>query len=169
MITSNQITVLLEKYLDSENVAGRLVTIFENPSSDEFKELKDQSKTSSDKTLLRFIANFKTKKVYVWDAYLANHNDIRLALRFHQDIEITPFIINGFLEIVDSGVSMCSWEDFESYMVYGKKRSKTFNYYFNTIFSYDWKWLDQYAKCSEFIKSKEVEFRSWLKPKSKSK
>ena len=73
MITSNQITKLSEKYLTSGTVRGQHVIVYENPTSSDFVQMNRFSKSKK----FRFIANGDTKKFYVWDAYLATHDDVK--------------------------------------------------------------------------------------------
>ena len=60
------IDLLLEKWLTAFKKYGKIVDVFENPSLKEFGNIK---------TCFRFIIDSKHKKVYVWSAIGAIHND----------------------------------------------------------------------------------------------
>jgi hypothetical protein len=74
MITSKQIVNLFEKYFDSKKVYNKDVPVYMNPSFDDLKEIVKVTKSSNPEA--RFIINSKTKAVYAWDSYIANHESI---------------------------------------------------------------------------------------------
>lgn len=159
MITSKFIINVFEKYFDSKNVAGRLVTIFENPDKSEFKELEQAARKSGGDNILRFIADGKNQKMYVWDAYNARHADVRQVLRLPPDFENSPGVLDGYLDVSTIPVKMFAWEDIQYYIImYKNKKSKKLNSYFSNLFTYNWSWLDRYADCSKFISNQQKEF-----------
>jgi hypothetical protein len=58
-----------EEYLTRLNYKGKSFEVFVNPS---VKEIKQLDKMDG----VRFTAILKDKKVYVWDSYVAIHNDV---------------------------------------------------------------------------------------------
>ena len=60
--------LLNEKYFGRCNIRKHSFGIFVNPSNKEMKDIDSEE--------LRFTADSKTKKVYVWDANEAIHNDV---------------------------------------------------------------------------------------------
>ena len=159
LITSKQIINQIEQYSDSKNVKGQLVTIYENPTLDEFKDLERSSRQSGGGNVLRCIANAKTQTVYVWDAYNARHVDIRSLLHFPTDFESTPYIIDAYLDVSGGHARMFAWEDIQFYIAaYKNKKSKKLDQYFLQVFGYKWTWLDRYADCSRFIFQQQLDF-----------
>lgn len=64
MIRANHI---VEEYETAFKINKEYIEIFSNPSRQEMRDLGD---------VIRFVAHGPTKKLYVWDAYLAMHNEI---------------------------------------------------------------------------------------------
>lgn len=134
MITSKQIIFLLESYYDSVNSGGRNIQIFVNPTPDDYKELNAKK--------VRFIADAKNKKIYVWNAYFAIHNAIAYKIGLEPRMEVDLF----------SGES-----DYYSNKLYMKESSRVRNYvknrndsskeqkYLTNFFSQNWSWLDKYV------------------------
>jgi hypothetical protein len=67
MIEAENILSLLEEFERGIKFQKDYIEVYSNPSRDELKELGD---------VIRFVAHWPTKKVYVWDAYLAMHSDV---------------------------------------------------------------------------------------------
>ena len=134
MITSKQIISISEDYLDSVNSGGRNIQIFVNPTPDDYKELNAKK--------VRFIADAKNKKIYVWNAYFAIHNAIAYKIGLEPRMEVDLF----------SGES-----DYYSNKLYMKESSRVRNYvknrndsskeqkYLTNFFSQNWSWLDKYV------------------------
>lgn len=159
MITSKRILQLVEDYFDSKNVAGQLVTVFENPAKSEFRELERESRKSGGGNILRFIADGNSKKMYVWDAYNARHVDVRKMLNLPPNFEDTPSILDGYLEVSGGSAKMFAWEDIQFYLaMYKNKKSKKLDSYFSKVFMYRWTWMDKYADCSRFIFNQQMDF-----------
>lgn len=73
MIMSNQIIRLLEEWVMSVKVGSRICNFYVNPNSSDLKELFQSVKLSNSGYQVRYIADAKTQKVYVWDSYLLDH------------------------------------------------------------------------------------------------
>lgn len=83
---------LNEKFFSGFKQYGDEVEVFINPSSKEIKEIKDASSRGT----IRFFANMKEKKVYMWNGDNAIHQDV-----------------------VDSGLSPTSGFDYDDYALSG--------------------------------------------------
>jgi hypothetical protein len=78
MITSKQIIKLSEEYAAMGKSQGYQVEIYKNPASSDLSALVKFAKEHNRQLRkVRFVADAKTKTVYVADAYLIEHNDIR--------------------------------------------------------------------------------------------
>lgn len=90
MITSKQIINISEEWLKSVKVGSGLVNVYEDPTSSDYAQIYKDSK----RRLVRFIASNIDKKVYVWDGYLAIHNEIigKIGLRNFSDFNDSNFI-----------------------------------------------------------------------------
>ena len=149
MITSKFILEKLgEEYFNAKNVSGNLVTVYMNPSVDEFKELEKLSRKSGGTNVLRFVADGKNQKMYVWDAYNARHVDIRSSLlHLPANFDATPHTIDGYLEVSGGKAKMFAWEDIQEYIIMKNKHNKKLDDYFSKVFfTYKWTWLDKYDR-----------------------
>lgn len=81
MITSNQIIKLSEDWVTSIKVGNWSCDIYVNPSSSDLKELFQSLKISHNDYKVRYIADAKKQKVYVWNGYLLDHFKACQALR----------------------------------------------------------------------------------------
>lgn len=99
MITSKYILRLIEDYYALHKVRGKPVTIYENPTSSDLRELYKSSVKE-----VRFLANAETRKLYIWDSYLAIHDDVRKILGLPSSQETTktesPYLVEGYAQIV---------------------------------------------------------------------
>jgi hypothetical protein len=167
LITSKQIINNLEQYVDARKTSNGYVQIFSNPSKSELNTIVQHSKSSSSsKCLVRFIADAKNKKVYVWDAYLAIHDDGRKILNFSTNIMQTPYLVNGVAWIANGKMLGPSWVSTETVIKDSgsksnpKERMKCLDY-LDQVFSYNWDWLDQHiSKSSVYVDKKEKEFKT---------
>jgi hypothetical protein len=69
-----------EKFYDAYRSRGRDMEIWENPNSKEMREMTNSG-------TIRFFANMKTKKIYMWDGDRLTHKDVT-------DAGLQP--VNGF-------------------------------------------------------------------------
>jgi hypothetical protein len=98
-MNAKQIIKLLEEW--SKSIPGinkkEKVNIYENPGSTDVKELYPTTKKEK---LVRYIADAKEKKVYVWSALLAMHTTVRKEIGLGDsgpDSRIKyPSVIEGF-------------------------------------------------------------------------
>jgi hypothetical protein len=151
VITSKQIITLIESYYDSVNSGGRNIQVFVNPTPDDYKELNAKK--------VRFIADAKNKKIYVWNAYFAIHNAIAYKIGLESRMDVDLF----------SGES-----DYYSNKLYMRDSSRLRNYvknfrqgnerqiehqYLLTFFGQDWSWIDKYVDGAvQYMKDNKQKF-----------
>ena len=187
MITSKYIIELLEDWSKSAKVRGESVDIYENPGSTDIKEILKSVKGKSS-NLVRFIADAKPpQKVYVVAGYYAIHDDMRKALgrgSINSEWKKIPYIIGGEGHIVNGqiilsppekyseGESIDRLTDMISFLgQLGPKsitNSKDFidinKPFIESIFSYDWSFVDKYISgFKEFLDSEKKEFSNFVK------
>jgi len=74
MITSNQINKVLEDWDRSVKNGSLSAEVYTNPTSSDLGELNASiDKSLNPKKEVRFIADSKAQKVYVWDSSLLTH------------------------------------------------------------------------------------------------
>ena len=154
MITSKYIIKLSEEYFNTKNIRGFDVVIYKNPTLDEIKSLRAVNSG------VRFIADAKSKKVYVWDANKSIHNDIFSSLVSWGAIswDNMDYYINGIASVFDSGRMTFTVWDFANRP--GEINSEVRNYVI-TIMNQDWAWLDRYIPgASQYIKRRLSELKS---------
>jgi len=103
MITSKQIFNLLEDYAMLVGLPGGKVPVYENPTTSDYLDIKKSTIRFYRKLeSIRFIADIENEKVWVWDAYLATHDDIdpKILTSIGKSIS-SPDIVSG--EVDPSG------------------------------------------------------------------
>ena len=144
MITSKQILKLAEDYEDRKNIYGKDVLIFKNPTSSDIKEIKSQHFT----TEVRFIADAKSRLVYVWDANLAIHAPILKALKYPEgSIGNSPYLLESLANIVGTKLELTSSQAddmfyFPSFWV--NKRNPISQKLLTQLLEYNWTFADRY-------------------------
>ena len=142
MISSKQILSILESYLSTRQVRGKSIIIYKNPTSSDYQEMYRDSKKDnmmSNGLLLqtrqpfkeiRFILDGVTKIVYVWDAYLAIHEDVAKLLNINLDSQT---ILHGACEVYN-GKPIASSYDLREFFssIQGKN------------FDIDWHFIDKF-------------------------
>lgn len=101
VITSNRINKILESFLLGDiSKFSQEFYIYSNPDSSDIAEMV---KTARDEqrqlTGIRVVADAKKQTVYVTDAFLVDHNDIRKSVKLPNTV---PWIIDG-LATYESG------------------------------------------------------------------
>lgn len=164
MITSKRILDLLESYRLSKKVNNQLLTVYENPTQSEMKKAgylsvdddgEEHPLSKQFQGDVRYIADARDKKVYVWGAWDSIHDDVRRLLKFPDQSQTfkTPYLIEGVAKVTVSGVATNDmqqsdyWTRVSSKNILGQD-AKKFKLFFNTVFSYDWLWLDKHIKNS---------------------
>ena len=103
MIISKQIFNLLEDYAMLVGLPGGKVPVYENPTTSDYLDIKKSTIRFYRKLeSIRFIADIENEKVWVWDAYLATHDDIdpKILTSIGKSIS-SPDIVSG--EVDPSG------------------------------------------------------------------
>lgn len=153
IITSNQILKLLEEYFNTKKVHGFDVPIYRNPTLGEVKSLKATN------VGVRFIADSKFRKVYIWDASKSIHNEIfsflvSLGVESWDNLD---YCVNGIANVSDSGQLTFTVWDFAARP--GEMDNEKVNY-FKRVKSQDWRWLDRYIPgASVFLNKKIIEVK----------
>lgn len=151
MITSKQI---LEIYKSSKKVLSGELVIFENPTTKELREAAKWTVTSDfervpvsnlEPGVIRFLADAKAKKLYVWNAWLGTHDDGRRLLGFgSQDNYMkTPWLLDGMAFVTKSGVTSLDMVDFnlrQEVFFRGNRSSK----FLPEFLKYNWTFIDKY-------------------------
>jgi hypothetical protein len=157
MITSNQILEFAETYIDSKNISGHDVVIISNPTVKEALDISQASKKLLGVNQVRFTANNKDKKVYVWDSSLSDHATIRRFINLESDYLKTPWLLNG-VATVNNSINMIRMDNFNATL------SKALTSYDKIAYDFlikllktDWFWLNSYIKNNDCMnKSREI-------------
>jgi hypothetical protein len=152
MITSKQILSYLEDYSTIGKVRGIAFAIYENPTKADFlslqKEAKDQNKKVEN---IRYIANAKTKTIYVFNAEFAIHKEAKDILGLPIDPLLAPHILNGEAKlrssqmIPESDRSTTISKILSNYLNFPDKKVENAKY-LKEVFTYNWDWLYSYIK-----------------------
>lgn len=106
MITSKQI---IETFVGSGIAYGETINIYENPSSSDFLSLSKEAKSNNRKLEdIRFIVNAKKQVVYVADAEICTHEDIRriMSLPLMWNRIIDYWLIDGLARKTGGGAKI---------------------------------------------------------------
>jgi hypothetical protein len=109
MIKSNRIIEICEEWIKTVSGHGGRIDVFVNPSSSDYLEIYKGSKYQ----IIKFIADNKNKKVYVWNADTGIHRDVLSELglmsqlqKYNPDILVGDGVLsNGKAKIRDSGIN----------------------------------------------------------------
>jgi hypothetical protein len=151
MITSKQITKITENFLLSKRVhtfnGDRELAIYENPDTSERQDIilsAKKSQKGGSGIYIRFIADAKSKKVYVWDAYEGDHVTGRNLIGLPSTNQSkTPWLLYGTGEPISGyKLKFVTWDSKPLYSEY--------KFYFDFL-SYNWDWLSSYVDTKEFF------------------
>ena len=170
MITSKQIIEISEKYKLLYNPgSGQTTTvIFENPTSSDFLDMAKNAKEGG-RTLheLRFIANNKDSKVYIADSWYVLHEQMKYALGLPPDssFEKTPWLFDGVAIYSGGRARMTTWDKYDVFITDRGHNSPNMNDWIEeTLYSYRWKWVDQYVSgFSSVLESYKEKFKKFIK------
>jgi len=163
MITSKQILSLTEDYFDTKNVNGYPLLIYVNPTLKEVIDASTFSKKMLHYNEIRFVADNKKQKVYVWDSGLCYHSKVRASLGYTEDFQKTPHLLNGVAGVKGSSVIMSRMDNFTSlYNTAASSGSKTerkiaYNY-MEKMLSETWSWLNRYIQCDACLNAMRQDF-----------
>jgi len=143
-----------EEYYKRVKVNGRSIEVFINPSKKERKEAADKHNS------IRFIADNKTKKVYVWNVYRAVHMEMYKALSLGNDFQNDTFkrkIIPGIADVLNSGKSIMYSSDWLG------------DFFFRTEYGLtikdlekvhkDFQWVNTYIDINAYFKELKVDLK----------
>lgn len=148
MISSKFILQQLESFSKTGRVFGRLVDVFENPTSSDLKELSKQAKDFQlNLTEVRYIADARKQKVFVFNSELAIHADIRMILGYSTEHYKTPHLLNGEARFQRGKLSALSQRDLisKSFWYFSNHPSQVDKFYLEESLNYDWSWLEKYV------------------------
>ena len=180
MITSKFILNQIEQYSDTKNIAGHPVIIYENPTSSDIMEISKSIKAPSKE--VRFIADSKTSKVYIWNAYLAIHRDILKQLNLTYSCETFPYILFGEAIINGNKLNFKTSDTLDNWvenavgppprslqpqqkLTWGKDRAnQTIVKYFN----FNWTFADKYVNgLNRYLKLQSSILAEWINGENK--
>ena len=143
MITSRQVVNIIESYASSGQYRGHHVEIFENPSSSDFISIEKSAREDNRKfESLRFIVDSKNKKVYVWDGYLALHDEARQSLGLPKRYDKTPWLVNGMTSVRDGKIVPPKiWDCQFPGSSFNQAEMKWF---YGDMLKCEWAWADKY-------------------------
>ena len=160
---------LSEEYWGAKNVSGTYTIIYDNPTASDLKDLNLTMNTGNSRRVVRFIANAKDKKVYVWDAWNAHHTQMRPVLGFNSNSLSDYRLMDGYAILTSSNkLTIDDWSDFDTeWMTTNRSNPKWSNDivpFLKSFLSGSWSWLDRYvAGSSSFLNSCKQKFETRLK------
>ena len=181
LITSNYILQLTEDWLRDISTRNFICSIYVNPGSSDFVKLYKSFKLNHNTdNQIRFIADAKQQKVYVWDAINSTHDIIsqKLDINYSRSNNYVKtkshvlygygFLRNGRLvfdsdgdDVADLVYNICNYY---KGVIKNDEEIKGDVKYLNQIFKYDWGWLDKYINgVTLFMKTQKQKFITWLK------
>jgi hypothetical protein len=163
VIKAIHISLIVEEYFSSKKVPGGYLEIFENPTQSEVKEITKKHQEKRGIGEVRFTADAKLKKVYVWDSWVATHQEARNVIGIKDPPEDTPYLLNGTAYVEDNNKpKMMTWDDFNfNINAVPFKNTKPGNVayeFLNSVFSYKWDWLEKYVRCSNLLSRSKEKF-----------
>lgn len=171
MITANQTIQLAEEYLGVVKIDGKPVVVYKNPTSSDIQEIIKSFDKDNRHFRVRFIIDLKTKSVYVWDAYLAVHQQIwksGLLSQYSSESQLTgeALIKSNKLEFLNSDILLSFIDMVTIVGRYDKPKTmkeKQDNWLVK-FFNMDWSWSYKYISgLKEFIDKKRKELDNWIK------
>ena len=135
MITSSQVITISENYLRLAKTHGKTFEIYENPTLSDISHLKSFVLQNYNRKVddLKFIADAKTKKLYVVDAWVTNHNDVCDILGLG-DCNMQYNLLSGMARATGSGKPVVE---------------AMFGLNLKTKSKYSWLWIGEYLDISK--------------------
>ena len=131
MITSKRITIISEKFLKYSKRSNGVLEIYENPTLSDIVDMRKFAKKSNRELGdIRFIADDGHKKLYIADAYIADHYTMTQIIGGIKVDYSTPNVIGGVADGKSSGKP-------EIVSLFCLSGSSKFS-------DYDWSWIGQY-------------------------
>jgi hypothetical protein len=155
VITSFQIISLVEEYAGILKVRGKEVTVYKNPSSSDIQEIIKSDPFSRDQYIARFVIDPVKSCVFIWNAWLANHDDVfNGKLGYDYSSHNHGKYIYGIADILNSKLVL-SGPDYRGLlmeydqMIFNYKKAlpfeqKAWKSYIDRLLSYNWSFADRY-------------------------
>jgi hypothetical protein len=143
MITSKQILEIFSKTLD---VMGGYTDIFVNPSSSDYAEIYKESKYH----WVKFIADNKTKVVYVWNADKGIHREIVTKLNLVNRMKDDD-ILAGDAGLSNGKATMQDSDLLTSLFEGAKRGNKDSEASLKMLLSINWNWVENYISCHNWL------------------
>jgi hypothetical protein len=157
LLTAKKISEISEEYFSAKRVRANFVEVYVNPTQSEII-----SACSKDSKRIRFTANAKNQKVFIWNAMNAIHYDM-LPMLGQEYTDVYPNIIGGLAEVQGGKTVMVGWDNFHHIMDVMSSSSRSNAIEFLTkLFSYNWSWLDKYFQATNYINKRKLEFENYL-------
>jgi hypothetical protein len=176
VITSKQIINISEEWDRTVKNGSLTADVYLNPTSTDLKEIYKKMASNNPKKEIRFIADAKDKKVYVWDASLAPHSYVSHSLGFDTSkwLDEPPFVFDGFGYLKNGYINPTfthgTAKNISDLRLSEFTKSRTPSYHNSMIkevedfYNCNWSFIDKYIpNCSSFIDRKKREFLIWLK------
>ena len=148
LITASNIISISEEYVTRLHDAE----IFVNPNNSELLQIiKPQSVKPRNWAIgtgeIRFIADAKSKKVYVWDSGLLLHHTVMDKIGYDHKNSLNHLILGIAFVKLGQKPLFTAWDSFNP---------QTLSNYM--LFSLDWNWLDRYINYKSFFQSCKDKF-----------
>ena len=175
MITSKQVIKLSEDWFKDVKNGNITASIFVNPGSSDIRDIYKNavSANRAGHPTIRFIADAKTHKVYVWDAYYAYHDDVATELGYvkpNEYLDEPPFVYDGYGKIVNGKIvgndthgttsnidSLLNSIETNHYL--SDRQIKERIDILSPIFTYNWSFIDRYISgFTKFIQDRQQRF-----------
>ena len=141
MITSKQI---LEEFYKTFDVMGGYSDIFVNPGSSDYAEIYKESKYH----WIKFFADDKNKKVYVWNADRGIHREIVIKLNLAM---MNDNILAGDA-MLSNGKAIMKDSDMLTNLLNGAKaRNPVSKHSLKALLSINWSWVEKYISCKDWL------------------
>lgn len=183
MITSKQINNLLEDWDRSIKYGKLSIDIFTNPNSSDLKELYSRLSKDNPRKEIRFIANAKDKKVYVWDAALVHHDAVSQQLGFTSGgpsrglINHPSYALDGFGIISggkilgeDNNGTISDLKTSLQYNLIDKGKKSKLDYWsyeewesrIKEVFNWNWSFIDSFVSgYNQYLNKIKSDFIKW--------
>ena len=155
MITvASDITRISDRHFKARIFRGGFVDVFVNPSQSEIRQV-----ASKNTNRIRFTADVRSPKtVWVWDASKSIHYEM-LPLLGPDRCDVYPYILGGVAELQGSNAEMIGWDNFHHLMnVMDSSSRQNVIEFLSKLFSFDWRWLEEYFGVTEYIEKRKMEF-----------
>lgn len=157
MISASNVLVQLEEFIPQNQSGGGFLEIWKNPTQQEFLGLLNKSNSDNIPNLFMFVADAKSKTIYVWNGTLVRYNEVKEIFNFPEYSDLKrPYICNGIFVINSRGIaSIQTLENIDnlvkSLINLDRGEYKKVVKYLTEFFSYNWTWLDTYIQKTSLL------------------